>query len=320
MNWEQLKGEVRNLLLSRNLSDPNIRLNALRNLDDLFLKRFPEIIKNPSLLLNHNKNDLKDELAKLKSNKKLNSAESSVINNLYQILSTGNTLTQVEAQSNKQVRTNDIKNNDINEDKKADILMQEYASITQQIVHWDTFFWTKSRFFLGAEGVALLASINIILPHLNGEKSLSLSLFWVLLGMVLLNCFLCYVWFLTGRRNRDFLSFRFERGLEIENHPVLQVEQQGQRTPLVRLYQHQEDQLNSQPLKDKSSHYWEIKIPIVFAISWLALLIAGVLLLKDDRWLGLTGSVLVFALGWLSVRLYNRSEKRKTPPETIGHV
>lgn len=118
MNWEQLKSKVRNLLISRNLSDPNIRLNALKNLDYLFSKRYPEIINNPSLLLNHKKNDLKDELAKLKSNKKLNSAESSVINNLYQILSTGNTITQDESQSNKNVITNDVKTNKINEDNK----------------------------------------------------------------------------------------------------------------------------------------------------------------------------------------------------------
>lgn len=120
MNWEQLKSKVRNLLLSRNLSDPNIRLNALKNLDYLFSKRYPEIINNPSLLLYHKKNDLKDELAKLKSNKKLNSAESSVINNLYKIISTGNTITQDESQSNKNVITNDVNKNKnkINKDNK----------------------------------------------------------------------------------------------------------------------------------------------------------------------------------------------------------
>lgn len=118
MNWEQRKNEVRNLLLSRNLSDPSIRLRALNNLDDLFSKSFPEILKNPSLLLDHNKNALKDELAKFKSNKKLNAAESSVINNLYQIISIGNSITQDEPKSKKQVRPNNVKTNKVNQDNK----------------------------------------------------------------------------------------------------------------------------------------------------------------------------------------------------------
>jgi len=83
MKWIELKSKVRQLLLSRNLANPNIRLNALNNLEDLFKSYFPEVISDPHTLLKYDKNRFKELVSK---RKKLNSAESSVINNFYQIL------------------------------------------------------------------------------------------------------------------------------------------------------------------------------------------------------------------------------------------
>ncbi|OGU41365.1 MAG: hypothetical protein A3K31_08560 [Ignavibacteria bacterium RIFOXYA12_FULL_35_25] len=83
MKWIELKSKVHQLLLSRNLSNPNIRLNALNNLEELFRKHFPDVISDPNVLLRYDKTNFKELVAK---HKKLNSAESSVINNLYQFL------------------------------------------------------------------------------------------------------------------------------------------------------------------------------------------------------------------------------------------
>jgi len=82
MKWVELKSKVRHLLLSRNLANPNIRLNALNNLEELFKNYFPEVIADPHTLLNYDKNRFKELVSK---RKKLNSAESSVINNFYQL-------------------------------------------------------------------------------------------------------------------------------------------------------------------------------------------------------------------------------------------
>ncbi len=207
---------------------------------------------------------------------------------------------------------------DDEDDKLRETLMAEYATITRQIIHWDTFFWTKSRFFLAVEGIAILATVDRLSPRLVLEDPLELVLFWFLLGIVLLNWFLSYFWFLTGRRNRDFLNFRFERAIQIEKHRLLQVEENGVRKPLVRLYHHQETRLNSPELKGKFSHYWEISIPFVFAIAWGALLAAGVWALGDNWCIGLAVSLAAILVCLATIWIVDSIQKRWLPPET-GH-
>jgi hypothetical protein len=84
MNWLEIKNSIRNDLISRELSNPNIRLNALDNLEEILKRHFPEFIKTPQEKFGKmDKNELKAKMAKFKSNGKLNSAESSVINEIY---------------------------------------------------------------------------------------------------------------------------------------------------------------------------------------------------------------------------------------------
>jgi hypothetical protein len=84
MNWLEIKNSIRKDLNSRGLSNPNIRLNALDNLEEILKKHFPEYIQNPQVKFKEiDKNELKTKIAKFKSNGKLNSAESSVINEIY---------------------------------------------------------------------------------------------------------------------------------------------------------------------------------------------------------------------------------------------
>ena len=39
---------------------------------------------------------------------------------------------------------------------ESDLFLAQYKAISEQIIHWDTFFWNKSRFFLALEGITLL--------------------------------------------------------------------------------------------------------------------------------------------------------------------
>ena len=83
MLWIELKAKIIQLIEEKELADKNIRLNALKSLEHLIKSNFPDIYRNPDSLLQKDKNEFKKELAK---HKKLNGAESSVVNNFYQIL------------------------------------------------------------------------------------------------------------------------------------------------------------------------------------------------------------------------------------------
>jgi len=84
MTWFEIKNSIKHDLSSRGLSNPNIRLNALDNIEDILKRHFPDFLKTPQEMFGDiDKNELKAKIAKFKSNGKLNSAESSVINEIY---------------------------------------------------------------------------------------------------------------------------------------------------------------------------------------------------------------------------------------------
>lgn len=84
MTWLEIKNSIKNDLNTRGLSNPNIRLNALDNLEEILKSHFPEYIQNPQVKFKAiDRNVLKEKIAKFKSNGKLNSAESSIINEIY---------------------------------------------------------------------------------------------------------------------------------------------------------------------------------------------------------------------------------------------
>jgi len=83
MNWNEIRISIINDLNTRKLVNPNIRINALEKLESIMKSNFKEILSDPSLLKKIDKNVFKERLAKFKPNGKLNGAESSVINNIY---------------------------------------------------------------------------------------------------------------------------------------------------------------------------------------------------------------------------------------------
>lgn len=87
MEWIVIKKAIQISLKKRGLKNPNIRLNALENIEVLLDKNFPEYIMNPKKSFGSiDKKELKMMLSKFKDNGKLNSAESSVINQIYYCL------------------------------------------------------------------------------------------------------------------------------------------------------------------------------------------------------------------------------------------
>lgn len=84
MKWNELKREIRNELLSRNLKTPERRLNELDNLENIFRQHFREYINNPKAMFSRiDRDDFKKNVSKYKSTGTLNAAESSLINEIY---------------------------------------------------------------------------------------------------------------------------------------------------------------------------------------------------------------------------------------------
>ncbi len=84
MTWFEIKTSIKNDIKSRGLSNPNIRLNAFYKIEEILRRHFPEYLKNPKETFGKiDKNEFKKKIEKFKSNQKLNSAESSIINEIY---------------------------------------------------------------------------------------------------------------------------------------------------------------------------------------------------------------------------------------------
>ena len=84
MNWSEIKESIRESLMTRGLSNPNIRLRALDRVEDILREYFPEYLQDPSATFSKiDKKLLKEAIAKYKPNGRLNDAESSVINEIY---------------------------------------------------------------------------------------------------------------------------------------------------------------------------------------------------------------------------------------------
>jgi hypothetical protein len=83
MTWNEIKRSIINDLNNRGLANPSIRINALERLEAIMKPHFKEILADPSLLKEIDKNAFKDRLAKYKTNGTLSGAESSVVNEIY---------------------------------------------------------------------------------------------------------------------------------------------------------------------------------------------------------------------------------------------
>ena len=84
MNWIEIKESISEDLMTRGLSDPNIRLRALDRVELILKKEFPKYLQNPSAEFGKiDKEQFKASIAKYKPKGRLTGAESSVINEIY---------------------------------------------------------------------------------------------------------------------------------------------------------------------------------------------------------------------------------------------
>jgi len=86
MTWNKIKQEIISDLLSkkRNLSQPKRRISAFYRIESILQSNFPEFIRAPIIFFNnHKKEKVKQIITKIEGNKKINSAESSIINEIY---------------------------------------------------------------------------------------------------------------------------------------------------------------------------------------------------------------------------------------------
>ncbi len=150
---------------------------------------------------------------------------------------------------------------------RIELLMREYETITTQIVHWDTFFWHKSQFFLAIESVSLGLIVQRLSIEIVDNMPMHPNLFLMFVAVALFNFFLCYVWFRTNRRNREYLDVRFKRALQIENEPGI--------IDVVQLYRFQQATLKNPKYTKHSSSPWEIYLPIAFILAWFVSLIGA---------------------------------------------
>jgi len=141
---------------------------------------------------------------------------------------------------------------------KHTILLQEYQSAVSQIIHWDSLFWTKSRFFLVIESAFIAVILHTFKEIVVVPQEELLPTFLSLLVFVgLLNVYLCYVWFRTNRRNREYLRLRFERVRPIE----------GEFDEVLKTFTYQEENMH----EGHGSAGWETHLPTVFIATWVGL-------------------------------------------------
>jgi len=157
-----------------------------------------------------------------------------------------------------------------------EILIKDYDSIVRQIIHWDSHFWHKNQFFLAIQSAFMVVVLKVIKEKILNVPEISLkeiSLKEILLKLDLLflftvvtffNIYLCWVWFKTNRRNREYLELRMRRAREIEADSRLQ--------GLLRTFRKDKRILHRNPFKKHGSAGWENHIPCGFIALWLVLL------------------------------------------------
>jgi hypothetical protein len=139
------------------------------------------------------------------------------------------------------------------------ILLEKYKLLVTQIIHWDTHFWNKSKFFLTIE-TALLGTIGAILsPSLKGKIFESVTTPYLTIILALFNVFLCYVWHRTNKRNLQYRQLKIDEFVAIER-----------LMPELNLFS--ADSVKMMIPNSGRSARWEMSLPFAFALLWCLVL------------------------------------------------
>lgn len=145
-----------------------------------------------------------------------------------------------------------------------DILMKEYDNVVKQIIHWDSNFWHKSQFFLVIQSAIVVAVLQTLKEQFFKADPMPSTLLWLLIVTVMFNIYLCYVWFRTNRRNREYIRVRTTRARDIEADQRLQ--------GILNTFLSDQNQL---PVAHRSAE-WETHLPTGFIVIWLTLLLFAI--------------------------------------------
>jgi hypothetical protein len=159
--------------------------------------------------------------------------------------------------------------------QQVELLMHEYDAISEQIIHFDSQFWTMSQFFVAVEAVSLGVVAQWLLPALQagaqGNAAVPHSAAAAAVCMAGgVNLFLSYSWFRTGRSQLEYTGARFERARQLEDERVLDHR--------LRLYHTADAYLHQPCLANHGSRWWVRHVPSAFVLSWLAVLATGALI------------------------------------------
>jgi hypothetical protein len=170
------------------------------------------------------------------------------------------------------------------EKPEIDFRRLEYGNLPALIAHWDTHFWRKSQWFFAVESV-LLGAVGVAFKNtfLSGIAP-ARPAFLLLVAACVFNFWICYVWFLTNRRNREYLVPLLQRARAIE---AVNLKDDDKGT-----FSAQFEALEKHP--SHASGRWENHLPSGFALTWAAALLAAALYNRSYLALGaLTLSLVV---------------------------
>ncbi len=87
MKWSEIKASYMQNHIGRNEETDHVRLRAWKKMEEMLAQHFADTLLNPPIILKTGRQEFKNQFARLKSNKKLNSAEIAIINFLFNTLS-----------------------------------------------------------------------------------------------------------------------------------------------------------------------------------------------------------------------------------------
>jgi hypothetical protein len=85
-----------------------------------------------------------------------------------------------------------------------EMLMKEYQCVVEQIIHWDSHFWRKSQFFLVIQSAFIAGVLQNLKDWVVRPAPMPFLMFLLFAQLTIFNIYLCYVWFRTNRRNREY--------------------------------------------------------------------------------------------------------------------
>ena len=86
MKWEDIKSSYKTKHIGRNPNTDHVRIRAWKRMEEMLMQHFTEVIADPIVILNTGRKEFKMQFAQLKPNKKLNGAETAIINYLFNTL------------------------------------------------------------------------------------------------------------------------------------------------------------------------------------------------------------------------------------------